>query len=205
MHECGEISGHVTWRLEIRAPRPGRPVTAAEAWLSPNAARKPFIHAPGPAAMIQPPPGVAPAAPRQRPVLVQGQDAASSRTGSAEAEQGEKFQSITYYKSVDNRYVRDVPIDYLGAMREMESLPVATGWYRFIGFKNARNGDNVQFIRIGEDEWYADVPINSGADWDGYYWGAKADTRSVAGMLRLFFEEMPWLGMLPFTMRRYRG
>lgn len=156
-----------------------------------------------PAVMPYPPRPAPPAAPRQRAALAL--DREDARAGDAAAEQGEKHQSITYYKCVDDRHVRGVPIDYLGAMREMEGLPVATGWYRFIGFENGANGDNVQFIRLGDDLWYADVPINGGADWDGYYWGARADTRSVSNMLRLFFEEMPWLGMLPFTMRRHRG
>lgn len=157
-----------------------------------------------PVVMPSPPRHAPPAAPRQRAALALEQEAAA-RAGDAAAEQGDKHQSITYYKCVDDRHVRGVPIDYLGAMREMEGLPVATGWYRFIGFENRTNGDNVQFIRLGDDLWYADVPINAGADWDGYYWGARADTRSVAAMLRLFFEEMPWLGMLPFTMRRHKG
>lgn len=128
-----------------------------------------------------------------------------ARAAAAEAGQDEGHQHITYYKCVDDISVRGTPIDYLGAMREMESLPAASGPYRFIGFVNGRNGDNVQFIRLGDDLWYADVPIGAGVDWDGYYWGARADSRSVADMLRLFFEEMPWLGMLPFTMRRHRG
>ena len=128
----------------------------------------------------------------------------AARADAAEAGQAEKLQAITYYKSVDNYHVRDVPVDFLGAMREMETLPVATGPYRFIGFENRRNGDNVQFIRIGEDRWYVDVPIDGGRGWDGYFWGTRTDTGSVSDLLRLFFEEMPWLGMLPFTMRRYR-
>ena len=158
-----------------------------------------------------PPPSVIPSAParppilRQAAVLAQDHEDARAGAGGAEAEQGEKLQSITYYKCVGDKYVRDVPIDYLGAMREMESLPVASGPYRFVGFVNRANGDNVQFIRLGEDLWYADAPINAGTNWDGYYWGARADSESVAAMLRLFFEEMPWLAMLPFTMRRHRG
>ena len=153
--------------------------------------------------MIPSPAAHAPAAPRQRAALALDREDVRARDDAAE--QGEKHQSITYYKCVDDRHVRGVPIDYLGAMREMEGLPVATGWYRFIGFENRDNGDNVQFIRLGEDLWYADVPINGGPNWDGYYWGARADSKSVAAMLRLFFEEMPWLGMLPFTMRRHKG
>lgn len=157
-----------------------------------------------------PPPSVIPSAParppapRQAAVLAQDHEAARAASGT-EADQSEKLQSITYYKCVGDKYVRDVPIDYLGAMREMEGLPVASGPNRFIGFVNRANGDNVQFIRLGEDLWYADAPINAGTNWDGYYWGARADSESVAAMLRLFFEEMPWLGMLPFTMRRHRG
>ena len=156
--------------------------------------------------MIPSPPGRAPPAPRRQRQLQahdRGRDAPARGRG-AEAEQGERLQSITYYKCVDDGSVRGVPVDYLGAMKEMEGMPIAAGPYRFIGFENARNGDNVQFIRLGSDLWYADVPISGGPRWDGYYWGARASTRPVADMLRLFFEEMPWLGMLPFTMRRHK-
>ena len=162
-----------------------------------------FMQAPPPPPMDSAPPGSAPAAPRPRPELVPYLDeAAAARI--TEAEQGLKFHPITYYKCLDGRSMRGVPVDYLGAMKEMEGMPIATGPYRFIGFENTRNGDNVQFIRLGSDEWYADVPINGGPRWDGYYWGARAATKPVADMLRLFFEEMPWLGMLPFTMRRHK-
>ena len=143
------------------------------------------------------PPG-APAAAGQRLAAAE-----AGRLADAAAAQDEKFQSITYYKCVDDFYVRDIPVDFIGAMREMESLPVATGPYRFIGFLNRRNRDNVQFIRMAEDEWYVDVPINGGYEWDGYYWGARTDTKTVSELLRLFFEEMPWFGMVQFTMRRY--
>ena len=169
-----------------------------------RAARMPFMQARRPPAVIPAPSARAPAASRPRPALVREQDAAA-RTRGAEAGQGEKFQSITYYKCVDDRSVRGVPIDYLGAMREMDALPVTEGSNRFIGFENTRSGENVQFLRLGDDLWYADVPINDGPNWDGYYWGARADSKAVAALLRLFFEEMPWFGMLPFTMRRYRG
>lgn len=159
---------------------------------------------PAPASPAGPPPPVRPAG-RQRLAAAEARPGyTGSRLGDSDAEQDEKFQPITYYKCVDSRSVRDVPIDFLGAMREMDSLPVATKLNRFIGFVNRRSGDNVQFIRRGEDDWYVDVPINGGPSWDGYYWGGTADTKTVAELLRLFFEEMPWFGMVGFTMRRYR-
>ena len=49
------------------------------------------------------------------------------------------------------------------------------------------------------------MPINGGPSWDSYYWGGTADSKAVAELLRLFFEEMPWFGMVSFTMRRYRA
>lgn len=155
------------------------------------------------------PAGLPPARPAGRQQRLAAAEArpgcTGGRLGDSDAEQDEKFQSITYYKCVDSCSVRDVPIDFLGAMLEMGALPVATKMNRFIGFVNRRNGDNVQFIRRGEDDWYVDVPINGGSSWDGYYWGGTADSKTVAELLRLFFEEMPWFGMVSFTMRRYRA
>ena len=154
---------------------------------------------PAPAPPVGQPPG------RQRLAAAEARpDGTAGRLGDSGAEQDEKFQSITYYKCVDSCSVRDAPIDFLGAMREMETLPVATKMDRFIGFVNRRNGENVQFLRRGDDDWYVDVPINGGSSWDGYYWGGTADSKTVAELLRLFFEEMPWFGMVSFTMRRYR-
>ena len=132
--------------------------------------------------------------PRERLLLVQGtgQDALT--------DQDVKYQDIVYFKNDGTVDVNDVPIDFIGAMREMEMLPAGKDAY--IGFTNRRTSDFVQFLRPGRDDWYADVPIDRGREWKGYYWGARTDSKGVADLLRLFFEESSWFGALNFTMRR---
>ena len=117
-----------------------------------------------------------------------------------------KYQDITYYiydstKSVESK--DRVSIDFLKAVNEMEDLD-----YRFernfIGFENNKTDECVQFIRQGEDKWYAEVPINNGKNWEGYAWASYSDSKTVTDMLKLFFEEVPWFGMLSWKMRRFK-
>jgi len=115
-----------------------------------------------------------------------------------------KYQSITYYKQNGSEVIghdKWVPIDFLKAMSEMEKLD----WNKFnhIGFVNKKTHENVQFIRKGKNNWYADVPIDDGVNWDGYCWVAYSDNKSISNMMRLFFEEVEWFGMLSWKMWRF--
>ncbi len=115
-----------------------------------------------------------------------------------------KYQNITYYKQNCSKIVKSedvVHIDFIKAMSEMENL----NWNEFnhIGFVNHRTNENVQFIRKGKNNWYAEVPIDGGLDWRGYYWGAYSDNKTISNMMRLFFEETEWFGMLRWKFRRY--
>jgi len=87
-------------------------------------------------------------------------------------------------------------------MSEMEKLD----WNKFnhIGFVNHNIRETVQFIRKGKNFWYADVPIDDGANWDGYVWGAYSDNKTISNMMRLFCEEVEWFRMLKWKMRRIK-
>jgi len=120
--------------------------------------------------------------------------------------QDTKYQDITYYKQNGNDIIEAkdcVLIDFIKAMNEMENL----NWNLFnhIGFVNNKRNENLQFIREGFDNWYADVPIKNGKKWEGYYWAAYGDSKNVSVMMRLFFEEVEWFGMLKWKMRRRFG
>jgi len=117
-----------------------------------------------------------------------------------------KFQHIIYYLQNPGRYVdskKNTPIDFLKAMNEMKNLDFNYE-KNFIGFSNKKTNECVQFIRKGADEWYAEVPINGGMNWDGYAWSCDTTSQPVMDMLRLFFEEVPWFGMLSWKMRRFK-
>ena len=79
-----------------------------------------------------------------------------------------KFQNIIYYYWDGKRIVdqsQQVRIDFLGAVNEMENLD-HTFEKNFIGFQNCSTGEYVQFVRLGNDSWYADVPIKDRGNWE---------------------------------------
>ena len=123
-----------------------------------------------------------------------------------EQEIGIKFQDILYYMQNIDKIIQskdNIPIDFLKAMSEMENLDY-TYEYNYIGFKNQRTNECVQFIRQGHDKWYAEVPIMHGKGWDGYAWCSYSDSKTIVNMMRLFFEEVLWFGMLSWKMRRFK-
>ena len=115
-----------------------------------------------------------------------------------------KFQNIIYYywdgkKSVEQN--QQVRIDFLGAISKMENLDHKFE-RNFIGFQNCSNGEYVQFVRLGNDLWYADVPIKDRSNWEGYLWAGYGNTKSITDMLKLFFEEVSWFDSMSWKMRR---
>ena len=117
-----------------------------------------------------------------------------------------KYQDITYHmdnrdKTVDSE--EHAQIDFLKAMNEMENLD----WNyenNYITFVNNKTEECVQFLRKSKNNWYAEVPINDGLNWDGYAWSCDTESKPIMDMLRLYFEEVPWFGMLSWKMRRFK-
>ena len=115
-----------------------------------------------------------------------------------------KFQNIIYYYWDGKKTVtqnQQVKIDFLGAVNEMENLDHKFE-RNFIGFQNCSTGEYVQFVRLGNDSWYADVPIEDRGNWEGYLWAGYGNTQSITDMLKLFFEEVSWFDSLSWKMRR---
>jgi len=115
-----------------------------------------------------------------------------------------KYQDIIYYKWDRNETVPSkdhVHIDFLKAMSEMENLDW-TFQNNHIGFVNNRTNECVQFIRLEENLWYVENLINHGKGWEGYFWKSEADNKTVSAMMRLFFEEMRWFGILNWKLGR---
>ena len=100
-----------------------------------------------------------------------------------------KFQNIIYFMNNIGKTVNsksNIPIDFLTAMSEMESLDYTSNNH-FIGFVNKKTNECLQFKRRTKDDWYAEVIINHGKGWDGYYWCANSKIDAISNMLRLFF------------------
>jgi hypothetical protein len=117
-----------------------------------------------------------------------------------------KHQNIIYF--MDNKIKKVsqkelVQIDFLKATSEMNGIDWAYEM-NFIGFDNLSKKECVQFIRQGQDKWYVEVPILKNGKWKGYAWGSYSDSATVTNLLRLFFEEVAWFGMLSWKMRRFK-
>jgi len=117
-----------------------------------------------------------------------------------------KHQDITYHMDNSDKTINHkdhAQIDFLKAMNEMKNLD----WNysnNYITFVNNKTKECVQFLRKSEDNWYAEVPINDGMNWDGYAWSCDTNSKPVMDMLRLYFEEVAWFGMLSWKMRRFK-
>lgn len=117
-----------------------------------------------------------------------------------------KYQDIIYYKWNRNETVLSkvhTHIDFLKAMSEMENLDW-TFQNNHIGFVNNRTNECVQFVRLAENLWYVENVIYNGTEWEGYFWKSEADNKTVSAMMRLFFEEMSWFGILNWKLGRDR-
>ena len=117
-----------------------------------------------------------------------------------------KYQDIHYYMHSKEKTIESdehIHIDFFKALSEMNALD----WNyekNYIGFVNNKTNECVQFIRQGEDKWYAEVPISHGQDWDGYTWSCYSDSKPIFDMMELFFDEVNWFHSLPWKMRRYK-
>ena len=114
--------------------------------------------------------------------------------------------NITYYKQNRNDIVeskQNITISFRKALYEMDKL----NWnvFNYIGFENHNTKKVLQFIRKGFLLMYAEVPINNGLKWDGYYWFAySSNPLPIVRMLHLFFTEKDWFRLLDWKFRRYK-
>lgn len=118
----------------------------------------------------------------------------------------EKYQEITYWKYGKFETVHSLaftPIDLQKALHEAQKLLPEHN--ENIGFSNGHNKDAIDFTRVGGDDWRVQVPIFTREKWDGYYWRATSDTKCTLDIIRLFFDELEWFGMLDFKMDKNAG
>lgn len=117
-----------------------------------------------------------------------------------------KYQDIHYYIHSRGKTVESdnhISIDFFQALSEMNALD----WNyekNYIGFFNNKTNECAQFIRQGEDKWYAEVLIMNGKDWEGYAWCCYSDSKSIFDMMQLFFGEVIWFHSLAWKMRRFK-
>ena len=111
-----------------------------------------------------------------------------------------KYQDIIYYKNNRDEFIsalKFLPIDFLKAMSKMQNMDWTFSG-NYIGF--TRMKDAVLFRRKSATQWSASVPIFKEDQWTGFSWFAYSESNTISDMLRLFFEEVPWFGMLSWKM-----
>ena len=76
-------------------------------------------------------------------------------------EQDSTEYGIVYFKQDGDVKVKETPVDWPKAKAEIESLGCGQTNH-FVGFKNLKTSECLQFLRFEPDLWYADVPIELG-------------------------------------------
>ena len=112
-----------------------------------------------------------------------------------------KYQNITYYMHDRTRTVTGKSIDFLSATSEMLLLD----WDyspNYIGFTNNKTNENIQFSCVGSDEWYVEILNKNNGKWEGYVWCCYSEFQAIEDTLKLFFEEVPWSGILSWKLKR---
>ncbi len=123
----------------------------------------------------------------------------------AKTDEDVAYQDIIYFKCEGKTIVdsaSNVYIDLPQALQEIRTLGWGNDYVHFIGFEKVSTNVCLQFAHYGENQWYADVPIAPGRNWDGYTWGCHTHTESVLNVTELFFVGGRWFDSLKFTMRR---
>ena len=61
----------------------------------------------------------------------------------------------------------------------------------------------LHITRVADGKWCAEVPVFAKDEWDGYLWRVFTDIKRIMDVIRMFFEEMGWFGMIDFKMDRH--
>lgn len=112
-----------------------------------------------------------------------------------------KYQDITYYMHDRDRTIKGKSIDFLDATTELLLLDW-TYSPNYLGFTNHNTNENIQFCCVGPDRWYAEILIKNNGKWEGYVWCCYSKFEPIEDTLKLFFEKVPWSGILPWKLKR---
>ena len=138
-----------------------------------------------------------------RPPTAMAQDIGQSETDDQAQDTDHKYQEIFYWKYGRFETVRPPPFREISLQKALsETEKLLYEYKECIGFSNARNHDSINIVRQAQDAWYAAVPIFKGEEWTGYHYTTETDTRRILDVIRLFFEEVEWFGMLDFKWSR---
>jgi len=98
-----------------------------------------------------------------------------------------------------------VLIEINDAINELKTLePGKSDGTSYVGFCNMSTNESLQFLRKSDEEWYAEVPINGGYDWEGYAYKVFATLDEMVKTLESFFAEEPFRELLPWKITRFK-
>ena len=119
-----------------------------------------------------------------------------------------KYQEIFYCKG----RIKDIlpsdpnklaPIDLQKALDETMNLCVAghvdkSNAYAWIVFYNQKNFNSIDILRTSENLWFLSTPVFIEDMRCRFKHIAQSDTRRLADIIKMFFEEDDWYGMANF-------
>lgn len=119
-----------------------------------------------------------------------------------------KPTSFYIYKTIKGITIKsedEVPIELNDAINELKNLePDSELGTSYVGFCNLSTNESLQFLRRGNEEWYAEVPIDDGEDWQGYTYKSYGNWEQIQKTLESFFAEEPFREFLPWKITRFK-
>lgn len=139
---------------------------------------------------------------------VGGQQLLAEEAGSAtDSEQAEDvtYSDIVYFTGDDGKNIKNRPIGLEHAARLLAGLPPPSSerWGPFIGFVRTTTNETLQYLRSAPEVWYAEVPVDPGANWKGYYLGVRTGLETATEILKRFFYGQDYLQPAEFRMNQY--
>ena len=139
-------------------------------------------------------------------LVVPTQDDAEEQKSTQNIDAG--HQEIVYCKGRTKDVIPDnprklKPIDLQKALDETLSMGIADATYKsqepvWIVFYNQKNFDSLDILRIGDDLWNLDTPVYCDDSFCCFKHAAQSDTKRLVDIIKMFFEEDDWYGMVKF-------
>jgi len=125
---------------------------------------------------------------------------------------GKQNSTFYIYKSIGGITVEskdEILIEVDDAIDELKTLEstISKNWeegiFSYVGFCNMSTNESLQFLRKSDTEWYAEVPIDDGKDWNGYAYKTFGTLEEMIKTLESFFAEEPFREFLPWKITRF--
>jgi len=144
---------------------------------------------------------------KKREEILKQKSEESKKNASSLMEQNSKTTFYVYKtnKEITIESKERVLIEVDEAIKELKNLePDPEPGTSYVGFCNMSTNESLQFIRKDEKEWYADVPIHDGPDWEGYAYKVYGTWDEMQKTVEAFFAEKSFRVFLPWKITRLK-